>query len=280
MTEERNTAESAAETDAHVTRAYREVADERAPKHLNRAVLEEAASAARPRYSRLRSWTRPMAWAATVMLSVALVLEATKVPAPEGIGFEDAAGKFEVETPELDAIDDAPAEVPQAEAVEEAPATGSGRSLNATSMPPPDEVEPANAAAEQLAPDPAPHKKQRSEPRQNTVDERDLAAPAAKVGEFRPKDGDMLRQADDMARMQSGENGESALQSNAAEAADAAAPGAAALSMEARACDESATATPETWLECIAELEEAGLTSEARQQRELLQAAFPEFNPR
>ena len=80
MTEERNTPESLADgdTDALVTRTYREAANQSAPEHLNRAILKQAATATRPRYSRLITWTRPMAWAATVVLSVALVLEVTQ----------------------------------------------------------------------------------------------------------------------------------------------------------------------------------------------------------
>lgn len=276
MTEERNTAEPGAETDALVAQIYREVADERTPNHLDRAVLEEAASVARPRYARLRAWTRPMAWAATAILSVALVLEITKVPAPENIGFEDTASKFEVGIPELDPIDDAPTEVPQAEVVEQAPATPLGRSLNGASTGQPVEVAPAKAPADQVAPEPILQERQRSELRPQAVEEGQLAAPAAKVDEFKLKDANMLRHAEDMARMQSGENREAASPSSAA---DAGTLGAVAVSAEAPACDETVTSTPETWLECITGLEEAGLSREAQQQRELLQAAFPEFNP-
>jgi hypothetical protein len=99
------------------------------------------------------------------------------------------------------------------------------------------------------------------------------------VDEFKLKDADMLRRADDMARMRSGENKTLALPSSAPVAADGATLGAVAVSTEAQACDESAVATPETWLECIERLEAAGRADEAGQQRELLQAAFPEFKP-
>ena len=65
MTEERKPVPAGQEKDDRVIRAYRELATERAPDHLDRAVLGKARAAARPRYSRLRSWTRPLAWAAT-----------------------------------------------------------------------------------------------------------------------------------------------------------------------------------------------------------------------
>lgn len=81
MSNERD--ESPVTTDESVSRAYREIADERAPKHLDRAVLGRAARAARPGYARSRAWTRPLAWAATIVLSVAIVLELSRVPVPE-----------------------------------------------------------------------------------------------------------------------------------------------------------------------------------------------------
>jgi len=82
MTEERNRPELDGEVDSHVTRTYKEVASECAPEHLDRAILKQAADAARPRYLKSISWTRPMAWAATITLCVGLVLEITKAPVP------------------------------------------------------------------------------------------------------------------------------------------------------------------------------------------------------
>ena len=70
-------------SEQRLSETYRELATERTPEHLDRAVLAEAGRAARPRYSRLTTWTRPMAWAATVLLSVALVLEITRTPEPQ-----------------------------------------------------------------------------------------------------------------------------------------------------------------------------------------------------
>jgi hypothetical protein len=103
MTTERNSPESLADgdTDALVTRTYREVADQCVPERLNRAILKEATNAARPRYSRLITWTRPMAWAATVMLSVALVLEVTQAPTPEAVILESGPNIPEVATPQI-----------------------------------------------------------------------------------------------------------------------------------------------------------------------------------
>jgi hypothetical protein len=111
MTEERN--QTDARADALVSQAYRDLADERTPEHLDRTILRAAAKAARPRYSRFIAWTRPMAWAATVMLSVALVLEVTNSPSPGVVSFDETIGTFEVQSPEPDAKDDGPVDSPE-----------------------------------------------------------------------------------------------------------------------------------------------------------------------
>ena len=84
MTNERRHPDSAAETDKVVSDTYRQLSEESAPDYLNERVLQQAASvAARPRYSRSIMWTRPLAWAATIALCLAIVLEVTRVPTPE-----------------------------------------------------------------------------------------------------------------------------------------------------------------------------------------------------
>ena len=84
MTEQHKMPDSQAAEDPRVSKAYNELARERAPDHLDAAVLREATRATRPRYSRLRMWTRPAAWAATVILSAALLLEFTRPPERSG----------------------------------------------------------------------------------------------------------------------------------------------------------------------------------------------------
>jgi hypothetical protein len=45
--------------DPHVSAAYRELADERTPEHLDHVVLNAARGAARPRWSKAIAWLRP-----------------------------------------------------------------------------------------------------------------------------------------------------------------------------------------------------------------------------
>jgi len=72
------------EDDAQVSAVYRDSAAVTTPEHLDTLVLRRAASVARPPLGRMRSWTRPLAWAATIALSLAIVLEVARSPAPDG----------------------------------------------------------------------------------------------------------------------------------------------------------------------------------------------------
>ncbi len=119
MTEERIRPESGGDVDSLVTRTYKAVANELAPEHLNKAVLKQAANAARPRYLRSVSWTRPMAWAATITLCVALVLEVTNAPVPEIADIVLPSGRLDAPAPKLNRPDLVKAEA-RLEAMQEA----------------------------------------------------------------------------------------------------------------------------------------------------------------
>lgn len=66
--------------DPLVADTYKELAQERVPDHLNKRMLRLATREGRTPYSRARAWMRPAAWAATVGLSLAIVLELTQLP--------------------------------------------------------------------------------------------------------------------------------------------------------------------------------------------------------
>jgi len=281
MTDDRKPAAAGQETDDRVTEAYRGLATERAPDRLDRAVLSKARAAARPQYSRLRAWTRPMAWAATVMLSVAIVLQIGEVPGPEGIGYDEAATQMredvsEAEVPKKETAKDAPSEMPSSALLDGPPAVSPARSLN-TAADARDDVAVGRAAAKQTAPAPALEKRQRTELSQETKLEQQPAAPEAGTDAFAPRDADMLQRAAEMARTQSGENTVSAPQGSADGALELSSFG---LRNAAPTCDEAATQTAETWLECITELEQAGFSDAALWQRERLQQEFPDFEAR
>jgi hypothetical protein len=260
MTEERN--QSGAETDVLVSQAYRDIADERTPDHLDRTILRAAAKEARPRYARSIAWTRPMAWAATVMLSVALVLEVTDTPAPGVASFDETTSTFEVRSPEADATDDGPVDLPE------------------------ESVVPASEISKKQRNDmrqkAAPVAEQEISPQQPAARERAERLPDS--ADFKIKNENMLQQAEELARMQVGENRQpspavSAETEQELEAGRSLAS-TAAFSAPVADCNEDAVATPQTWLECIVALEDAGRDEAAREQRALLAEAFPDFDPR
>ena len=65
--------------DPRVSEAYHDLATERTPPELDRNVLLMAAAGTRSRYGLARAWVRPVAWAATIGLSLAFVLEMSQL---------------------------------------------------------------------------------------------------------------------------------------------------------------------------------------------------------
>ena len=81
----------ATDRDPRVSDAYRELATEKSPPELDATVLKMAAGDVRTRYGLARGWLRPVAWAATIGLSLAFVLEIsqyTDVPATPELAAE------------------------------------------------------------------------------------------------------------------------------------------------------------------------------------------------
>ena len=66
--------------DPSVSATYRQLADERAPASLDEKVLHRAAAEPRISSGIGRTWMKPVAWAATIGLSLAIVLEMTQLP--------------------------------------------------------------------------------------------------------------------------------------------------------------------------------------------------------
>lgn len=93
--------------DKAVARAYRELATERTPATVNEQVLRAAAREAGRGYPRWIGWLRPLAWAATVGLTLAIVLELGDIPAPDDDLVSPARPE---ETREAPPADDAPSE--------------------------------------------------------------------------------------------------------------------------------------------------------------------------
>ncbi len=243
MTEDRIRPESDGEVDSLVTRTYKEVASELTPEHLNKAVMKQAADAARPRYLRSVSWTRPMAWAATITLCVALVLEVTNAPVPEISDVVLPSGRLDVSPPPSSA----------------APAPKLNR---------PDPVK-AEALSEAMQEAEAPAERKRTAKMSKDLRQQVAAKPAS-AEEFSMKDDDMLRRAKEIATLQTGDISESDQEL----AATTIAAGSAEPS-----CSETDVAKPDTWLVCIQKLEDTGRMAEANEQRAFYDAAYPADEP-
>lgn len=207
--------------DPRVSAAYRELADERTPGHLDHAVLNAARGAARPNWNRAIAWLRPAAWVATIGVCLAIVIEIALLPEPEPGGLAPVAE---------DAVPGAP-------------------------------VKPVEEAAPQAAaPTPAPARSVQKLTRGKSAERQERADEAESLNRIQQpgaQDADLKYEA---APLQ--------LQS-------APAPASADELAEERYCDETQTANPESWLECILELERRGLHDAAHLERERLVEAFP-----
>ncbi len=71
------------ERDELVTETYRELGVEKAPEHLNQSILRMASGGSKQTGAGkllFAAWMKPLAWAATIGLSLAIVLELSQVP--------------------------------------------------------------------------------------------------------------------------------------------------------------------------------------------------------
>ena len=207
--------------DPRVSAAYRDMAQERSPEHLDHLILNAARAAAKPHWNTAIAWLRPAAWVATIGVCLAIVVEIALLPEPE--------------PPDL---------APAAEQAPVAPA-GEARRLEKTV---PQAAEPARGTP--------------------------VTKPSVGISadrQQRPVESKALDRAREMEL-------QSELDEDIAPAGFLQSAPAAAVSEELAAeryCDESQTADPNTWLECIIELERQGLHDAARRERDLLAEAFP-----
>lgn len=280
------------DTDLRVTDAYRDLATERTPGPLNEKILKMAGGAATP-YARSRAWMRPAAWAATIALSFAFVLELTQLP---------STGTDSVGTSQI--ADDDKAD--RADKVE------------IESQDRPDEDSAAKIGT--LAPEPPPAASLEQAEVREDAERKRVATPApARLDTrskeaFVPQDMAVMRDAEDLARAQAGSDQGST--PSQAEASDVSATGVSTEAMSAelpavrrdeadqqasqvaaearsaaasfavigaaevpdQACPPSARETPEAWLACIRQLRHGGRVEQADDEYEEFREVFPEFD--
>ena len=231
------------ENDKLVSETYRELASETTPVELDSKVLAAAAAGAKPRRSAFPMWMRPVAWAATAVLAVAIVFETTESP------------QFDLATPESTAPSPK-SEIPSA--------SGEAEIDEAFTAIDSDLLE----EAEELA-------RQRVGPNQRDEFRKAQDAPAENAAtprvEVESRSAKVKVQTDDV---------EAQTDASAAYFASAAAPTVEKKeSGDAELCDEKARATASDWYACIVQSRDAGLTEEADQEMLALLEEFPDFQP-
>jgi len=207
--------------DPRVSDAYREMAHEETPAELDRKVLAMAAAGARTPRGLPRTWFRPLAWAATIALSFALVLEITQV---EDVQLDQAA------SPRADAdLEEIIVESPL-------PADAVGKQEDEASL-------------------------------QQRLNKRSSDAPAPESASvemnFAPAEPSLLREAEEQARMRS----------EAGRAVDSYVE----TKEQSEGCGKDASASAQTWYECVRALRDSGQTDLAQRELEALLAEFPDF---
>lgn len=236
------------DNDPRVSETYREMATETAPPALDKKVLAMAAANRRPGFGLSRAWFRPIAWAATIGLSLAFVLELSQLDdAAEPIVHTDADAVFEEDgaRQKINVLEDRElanegmSESVEASRLQQKPIMRSDTVVGA-------ETSPSPAAAE-VAPEEA----------------------GASVSEdFAAADMPLLQEAEDQARARSGSE----------RAVGASSPAAFAIKKEnVSLCDDNARRAAASWYACIDDLREQGLDEAADLELESLLAGFPDF---
>lgn len=271
--------------DQRVTEAYRAMANERAPEHLTARVLKHAAGVRTP-YARARAWMRPVAWAATVGLSLAIVLELTQVPTP-GSELAGSRPSADSNTPgrRTDAYDGdaapAPGEIAESLALEakkeddtvdntarEPAVTAAGRSTEAlTTQDFAPRAEAVMQEAEALA-------------RARAGANRGSADVAAQADELSPESTLTDQMSTDLAAAHRDAADRRKARQVSEEARNAAASFAAisAAAGDERACAETERETPGAWYACIQELRESGQDEQADKEDEEFRQVYPDFD--
>ena len=238
------------DNDPRVSDAYREMATESTPAELDREVLAMAAAEARTPRGLPRTWFRPLAWAATIALSFALVLEITQV---DNVQLEPVASP-RTDADLAEAIEESPR--PAAAAEKQKNEARLRQQLNKLSS-------DAPAAAKATITPAQPETAARDAAANSPVPESLSVAPDNEQYDLGSIVEEIIVEAEEEARMRP-------------EPA-----GAVASFVERKGqpdgCDEGARSSAEAWYECVTLLRDTGQTEVAQKELEALLVEFPDF---
>jgi hypothetical protein len=253
--------------DEQVSAAYQDLAKERASKHLDDKVLRMArANTERPQYSRWLAWSRPLAWAATVALCLAITLEVTQVTTPDDMATAtipaQVAAPAAMIAPELQKDKrEQMSEQDMDQQLNLVDANSDSLSDSMADAISSEKLSLARSAAKQTANEPA----QAGRLRQS-----------ADFSEFAEEES--IEEMIAMPAMDPEEKAASELRrENESVSLGYATSHALAADMPTDECSAENRAEPESWLECIDELEASGDVEAASRQRENLIEVFPDF---
>jgi len=236
------------DNDPRVSDAYRDIASEETPAELDRKILAMAAAEARAAKGFRRTWFRPLAWAATIALSFAFVMEMSQVDEVAMLR-TDADLVLEEEV-----LVESPRPVDALEKQKDD--TRVRQQLNKRSS-----DAPASAKASMAPNQPLPSTTDEAL-NQPALESPSAASPSV-ASDFELDDMSMLREAEEQARARS-------------EPARAFAA-VAEKKEQSEGCDEDARASADSWFECIKVLRDAGQLEPAQQELAALLDDFPDF---
>lgn len=245
--------ESESLTDDSVSAAYREFSAEKAPPELDRAVLDEARVGVRPEFwKNFYAWRRPLAFAATLILGIALVhdmhslLEQTDdslLPRPNLRNESHESSDFRLGAPPDSERDSSMETAPSPSGRDLAPATGARSLQKGGAVQADDALNPDRLDTETRGIEPQPEPKGSA----GNATRRVAIPPASPEAASRKTTAERVRE----------ESG------STLPAADA--------------CDEDQVAAADSWWRCIEELRAAGLERAADAELRKLKTRFPGF---
>ncbi len=238
-----------------VSETYRAAATERAPEHLGKKILHAAAQEPKKQpqlstYGFAASWMRPAAWAATISLCLAIVLEITEAP------------ELEVSRPAVSTV------VPAAD-------IASGRREEAAA-----EVaaEPEMLRANKMRAPAAIAAERKAVAADNRVIASDNPAEVSIMEQLKTQDRDTLQEAEIPARKRTAPN----LQKEVPGIAVMAITATTADKQEsdaAKACDSESRETAESWFTCIQMLHDTGRAADAASEYNEFTLKYPDYEP-
>ena len=247
------------ESDPLVSASYRATATERTPPALDAAVLKKAEAA--PKDIGLRGftafWSRPLAFVATLGLSLALLLELNRSPESQSIATPEIEfGRSEAQSI---VVDPPPAVI--------GVTSEDDRTDSPTNMSAPAQLIDPNVETGRLESAPAPA----TDPVGNvgtSADFAEMIEASSKQIQEQQRVAEITRQGLEQTRPQEKE-----------QVREVAAFRASAFMLEevARACTDEQISVPATWWQCISDLEEDGRHDEAKAELELFNKVNPDF---